>query len=620
MWKLIKLGIRGKSRNRLALALILTLLQAICDVVVPFLMLFLNQILLVSNPLQTWFPGTTYTEQGLIIGGIMTAIAIVSLGLGMWASVLSARVGSDMAYNLRFELYNKIQRYSLADLDNFKVSSLMTRISSDVQIVRMASIFSIRTIVRSFFIYFGGLIMIIAIPFIWPLLSSMSGAPSDAGFNASNSWHMPVVMIVATLVLAIGLTICIVPAIPYFLKTQKATDSVNNVMQENILGQRTIKSFNLQSYQEKRFAKVSRDLTFNSKRADFWVFAITPTIYWVIDIATVVVIMIATNYGNNAALMVGPIIQIMSLMMMGMILTVFVFVQIGRAKASALRLNQILVYEPTIKFDPNGKNIIDKATGRLAISPSITFDHVSFKYSDESGEVLKDINLTINQNDMVGIIGSTGSGKTTLVNLICRLYDVSSGNIQIGDTDLKTISKESLRHDIAYSPQNVQLFSGTIASNIQFGKPNASEQEMIDAAKQAQAYEFISTREMGFDSIVEQRGQNFSGGQKQRIALTRALIKKSPILILDSSTSALDMITEKALNDELQQYKVGRTILVIAQRISSVKNCDKIIVLENGMVKGYDTHQNLLRNCDAYYNIAVSQLGEQGVQDELGYQ
>ncbi len=616
MWKLIKLGIQGKSRGQLALALILTFIQSICDVVVPALMLFLNQILLVNNPLNDWFPGTNPTTQGLIIGSIMTVICLVSLGVGMWASILSARVGSDMAYRLRFELYNKIQRYSLADLDNFKVSSLMTRITSDVQIVRMASIFSIRTIVRSFFIYFGGLVMIIIIPFIWPLIVG----EANSGFNSSNSWHMPVVMIVATIVLAIGLTACIVPAIPYFLKTQKVTDKVNNVMQENILGQRTIKSFNLQGYQEKRFAEVSRDLTFNAKRADLWVFAITPTIYFVIDVATVAVIMIATNYGDNAATMLAPVIQIMSLMMMGMILTVFVFVQIGRAKASAVRLCQVLDYQPTIKFDPNGLNIIDQATGRLALTPSITFDHVSFKYSDESGEVLKDINLTINQSEMVGIIGSTGSGKTTMVNLICRLYDVTSGNILIGGQNLKQLSKESLRRDIAYSPQNVQLFSGTIASNIQFGKPNASEEEMIVAAKQAQAYEFINTREMGFDSIVEQRGQNYSGGQKQRIALTRALIKKSPILILDSSTSALDMITEKALNDELQKYKIDRTVLVIAQRISSVKNCDKIIVLDNGVVKGYDSHLNLLKNCESYYNIAVSQLGEQGVKDELGYQ
>lgn len=614
MWRLVRLGITGKSCGRLILALFLTLFQALCDVVVPFLLLFLNFVLKENNPLDNIFPNTTRAEQGLIIGGIMTVISLISLGLGMWASALSARVGSDMAFKIRFVLYNKIQRYSLVDLENFKVSSLMTRIGSDVQIVRMASIFSIRTIVRSIFIYFGGLIFIILIPFIWPLINK-----GNNSFDASNSWHMPVVMIVATLVLAIGLIICIVPAIPYFLKTQKATDNVNSVMQENILGQRTIKSFNLQGYQEKRFNKVSKDLTFNAKKADFWIFAITPTIYWVIDIATIVVIMVATNYGDGAQLIVGPIIQIMSLMMMGMVLTVFVFVQLGRAKASAIRLNEILNYEPTIKFNENGYSIHDQ-NGNLVIEPSITFDHVSFKYNDEGGEILKDINLKIEQNNMIGIIGPTGSGKTTLVNLICRLYDVSNGAIKIGDVNIKDFKKESIRNDIAYSPQNVQLFSGTIASNIRFGKTNATEQEMIEAAKQAQAYEFISTRENGFDAIVEQRGQNFSGGQKQRIALTRALIKKSPILILDSSTSALDMITEKALNDELQKYKIGRTVLVIAQRISSVKHCDKIIVLDNGFVKGYDSHINLLKSCETYYDIAVSQLGEQGVKDELACQ
>ncbi|MBR2651419.1 ABC transporter ATP-binding protein [bacterium] len=306
---------------------------------------------------------------------------------------------------------------------------------------------------------------------------------------------------------------------------------------------------------------------------------------------------------------IGSIMSVTTLILFGMVLMINVILQYGIALGSCNRVREVLDKQPSIIFKENGLQI-DK--------PVIKFENVNFKYNETGEYVLKDINLTINEDETIGIIGATGSGKSTFVSLITRMYDVKEGKLSISNIDIKDIDKHSLRNQISLSPQRVTLFSGTIASNLKYGKNDATLEEMKEAAKGAEAYEFIMQKPGEFNATVEQRGRNFSGGQQQRLSIARALIKKPKILILDSSTSALDMITEKKVNEYIKETNKGRTTIVISQRISGVRSADRILVFEKGKIAGVGSHIELLRNNPIYREIALSQLGKEGVESELG--
>lgn len=301
--------------------------------------------------------------------------------------------------------------------------------------------------------------------------------------------------------------------------------------------------------------------------------------------------------------------SISSFVLLGMVLMIQVMLQLSLSMGSANRIKEVLNYKPSIEFNPDGADI-ENAT--------IEFKNVNFKYNETGEYVLKNINLKIEPNQTVGIIGGTGSGKSTFISLIARMYDVKEGEVLISDKNIKDIKQSSLRDEMGVSLQNVVLFSGTIASNLKFGKPDATQEDMIEACKGAQAYDFILQKENGLDSVVEQRARNFSGGQKQRLAIARALIKKPKVLILDSSTSALDMITEKKVNQYIKDTNKNRTTIMVSQRISGVKDADRILVFQNGEIVGDGSHIELLKTCQEYRDIAVSQLGEEGVKNEIG--
>ena len=348
-----------------------------------------------------------------------------------------------------------------------------------------------------------------------------------------------------------------------------------------------------------------RKITTRSYVISMWIF---PIINFTLSATIVIILWVGTTTDSINITNVSTLMSITTLVLIGMMLFINVILFVTMAVGSANRIKTILKYDPTLKFKENGENIETN---------TIEFDNVNFRYHETSDYVLKNINFKIKENETIGIIGGTGAGKSTLVNLIARMYDIKEGSIKVSGHEVKDINEISLRTKIALSPQKVTLFSGTIASNLKFGKENASLEDMIEASKAAQAYDFIMQKENGFDSIVEQRGANFSGGQKQRLSIARALIMKPKILILDSSTSALDMITEKAVNDYIKSSNNDRTTLIVSQRISGVKDADRIFVLDKGEIVGIGSHKELLKKCSQYYEIALSQMGQEGVQNEM---
>ncbi len=594
MWYVTK-NVMFNKRNigYFLVVIIFLLLQTACDIILPLILTKLNGVIQdwqLNNYTHDWV-----MHRALIISGIMLAICVLELTFGIIGELLGTRLGIKLSGQLRYNTFSKIQKLSFADFDHFKSSTLLTTLTTDIQAIQNAFIFIFRIGFRSLFLYLGGIIGVITIVFTQKSISS-------------TSWLIPVIMIVISLSMFAVLLIIMYNAIKYHKIAKFATDDVNSSIQENILGVRVVKSFNLQDKQNSRFDIINekmRKITTKSFVISMWIF---PIINFTLSATTIIVLWVGTANDSINLTNVTTLMLIISLVLIGMVLFIQVIFSITIAIGSANRIKTILKYEPTLKFKENGEVINNNY---------IEFKNVNFRYHDTSEYVLKNINLKINENETIGIIGGTGAGKSTLVNLIARMYDIKEGEINVSGHNIKDISEQSLRSKIALSPQKVTLFSGTVASNLKFGKENATLEDMIEAAKAAQAYDFIMQKEDGFNSVVEQRGANFSGGQKQRLSIARALIMKPKILILDSSTSALDMITEKAVNEYIKSSNSDRTTLIVSQRISGVKDADRIIVIDKGEIVGFDNHKNLLKNCSQYYEIALSQMGEEGVKNEL---
>ncbi len=594
MWYVTK-SVMFNKRNIGYFLVVITflLLQTTCDIILPLMLTKLNGVI------QDWrFQGQSRDwaiNRALIISGIMLGVCLLELFCGIMGELLGTRLGIKLAGQLRYNTFSKIQKLSFADFDHFKSSTLLTTLTTDVQAIQNAFVFIFRIGFRSLFLYFGGIIGVIAIVFTQKSISS-------------TSWLLPVIMIVISLSMFIVLGFIMFKAIKYHRLAKFATDNVNSSIQENILGVRVVKSFNLQDTQIAKFDVINekmRKITTRSYVISMWIF---PIINFTLSATIVIILWVGTTTDSINITNVSTLMSITTLVLIGMMLFINVILFVTMAVGSANRIKTILKYDPTLKFKENGENIETN---------TIEFDNVNFRYHETSDYVLKNINFKIKENETIGIIGGTGAGKSTLVNLIARMYDIQEGSIKVSGHEVKDINEISLRTKIALSPQKVTLFSGTIASNLKFGKENASLEDMIEASKAAQAYDFIMQKENGFDSIVEQRGANFSGGQKQRLSIARALIMKPKILILDSSTSALDMITEKAVNDYIKSSNNDRTTLIVSQRISGVKDADRIFVLEKGEIVGIGSHKELLKKCSQYYEIALSQMGQEGVQNEM---
>ncbi|BEH90693.1 MAG: ABC transporter ATP-binding protein [Turicibacter sp.] len=524
---------------------------------------------------------TTYVW---MTGAKMIGFAVIGLIGGVGCSIFSTIAAVNLGQNLRDGLFATIQSLSFLELDHFKTSSLITRLTNDITQIQTMVMMGLRILVRAPLLCIGGILM------AYRLSSDLSG-----------------IFVITIPVILIFVAIVMSRSFPLFKSMQEKIDKVNNVMRENLLGVRVIKAFTIEHKQKDRFNEANDDLMNQSIRAQKLMIILNPVVMLLVNFSIVAVLWYGGFLVQAGVLETGKImafINYLTQIMMSLMMVIMISMNFSRAKASADRINEVLMTESSIQ-DSKSPEVIDQY--------DIEFKDVSFKYHDHSEEVLTDLSFKIKQGDRVGIIGGTGAGKSSLVQLIPRLYDVSSGEVLIGGRNVKEVSLHELRDKIGVVLQESILFSGTIESNIKFGYHDATDEELDQAARDAQAMEFIQLKESGYQTEVEQRGKNLSGGQKQRVSIARTLIRKPKILILDDSSSALDMATERQLQEAIKEQMTGSTVIMIAQRISAVMDANQIIVLDQGHISGIGTHEELLKTNEIYRSIAISQLGEEAV-------
>ena len=520
----------------------------------------------------------------LNVGFKMIVVAFIGILGGMLCGVFSTLASMNMGKNMRQGLFNKIQSLSFLEIDKFKTSSLITRLTNDVTQVQNMVMMALRGMVRSPLICLGGIIMSLSI-----------------------SVKLSMIFLVAIPLIVLSVALITSKSIPFFTDMQRKIDNVNLVMRENLLGIRVIKAFNIENKIKQRFGQANDDLMTTSIKAQSVTILLWPLVTLIMNLSVVAVLWFGGNYVNNGSLEIGKImafinylVQIMSSLNM----LVMIIINFSRAKVSATRINEVLDVESSIK---------DKVETKEINKFDIEFKDVYFRYNKDGDYVLKGISFKVNEGEKIGIIGATGSGKSSLISLIPRLYDVTHGSVMIGNEDVRNLKIKELRKIIGVVLQDTTLFSGSIADNLRFGKEYATKEMMESAAIDAQASEFISQNKEGYDREVGQRGKSLSGGQKQRVSIARTLIKDPKILILDDSSSALDMATEAKLQKSIKNRMKDTTVLLIAQRISAVMDSDKILVLDNGEIVAIGTHNELIRNCEIYRSIAISQLGGEAV-------
>ena len=522
---------------------------------------------------------------GLILryGALLVLMAMGSMSCGILSGWFAASAGAGFARNLRHDLFARVQSFSFSNIDKFSTSSLVTRLTTDVTNVQMAFMMIIRTAVRS------PLMLIFAIT----MSIRMGGT-------------IALVFLVTVPILGFGLFYIARKAMPMFKAVFKKYDKLNNSVQENVKGMRVVKSFVREDYEKQKFGAASEDVRNDFTRVEKLLAINNPLMLLAMYICMIAIPLLtakviissggsAMDVGALSTLITYSMQILMSLMMVSMI-----FVMITISGEAARRIVEVLDTEPTLK-NPSAP-VTEVADG------SIDFENVSFKYNpDAAAYALADVNLHIPSGATVGILGGTGSAKTTLIQLISRLYDVSEGSVKVGGVDVRDYDMEVLRNKVAVVLQKNVLFSGTVAENLRWGDPNASEEEMIRACRQAQAHDFIIAHPEGYDRYIEQGGANVSGGQKQRLCIARALLKKPKILILDDSTSAVDTQTDAKIRKAFREELPDITKLIIAQRVASVQDADIILVMENGRVAAQGTHEELLASNEIYREVYTSQ-------------
>ena len=525
-------------------------------------------------------------------GGYMLLCAFGSLICSIVVGFFISYISSKFSMNIRTKLFNKVEDLGMEEVKAFNPSSLITRTTNDVTQIEMLLGMGLQLLIKA------------PITAVWAVTKIL---------NKNVSWS--IITAVSLAILLVTLIIISLIVVPKFKIVQKLIDKLNNVTRENLTGIRVVRAFNAENYQENKFNEVNTSLTkqqmFNQKT-----FAImSPMMYLVMYFLTLSIYYVGAYLINDASFsskigLFGDMIVFSSYAMqviMSFLMLAMIFMMLPRAQVSAKRINEVLDKKVKLK---EGNITLSKETG------TITFKNVSFKYPKAEEYVLKDISFDIKKGETVAFIGSTGSGKSTLINLIPRFYDVTEGEILVDNINVKDYKEEVLNDKIGYIPQKAVIFSGTINSNIGFGKVNGKKvslKKIKESANVAQASEFIEKLDNKYNSLVARSGTNLSGGQKQRIAIARAIARNPEIYIFDDSFSALDYKTDYTLRKELKKYTKSATILIVAQRIGTIINADKIIVLDNGNCVGIGTHKELLKTCDVYKEIALSQLKE----DEL---
>jgi ATP-binding cassette, subfamily B, multidrug efflux pump len=515
---------------------------------------------------------------------IMIAISLVSTLIAIGNNYFSVQVGESVARDLRDGLFLKIQTYSFGDLDRQKTGQLMVRLTSDVAAFKNLVQISLRIGTRAPLLMVGSLLLMI---------------------NTSPS--LALTMLPLLLITSVIIVFFIVKMEPLFRTVQQKLDRLNNVLQENVAGVHLVKAFVRADFEGERFEATNEEVTERSVEVMEFMSTMTPALTMCINIGVVIVIWAGGLQSIHGNLSIGQIVAFTNYLMTTMTpLTMMTMLSNTWASgiASAKRINEVLDTVPEVLDSPNAKLFSQTTLGK------VVFENVSFHYTGTNDEpVLEGINLVIEPGKTVAILGATGSGKSTLINLVPRFYDVSSGGITIDGIDIRQVQGDALLAQIAMVPQETILFSGTVRDNIRYGNPTASDDEVIAAAKAAQAYDFIMAFSQGLDTHIEQRGANLSGGQKQRLAIARALLTHPKILILDDSTSAVDVETETKIQDALDSRAFKHSNLVVAQRISTVLKADKIVVIDEGRIAAQGTHQELMKTSAIYQEIYDSQLG-----------
>ena len=515
---------------------------------------------------------------------IMLGIALANLAFAVGNTVLSVRVAEGFARDLRREQFNKIQELSFGNLDRLRTGNLIVRMTSDITSVQMAVRLILNLSIRALVLLAGSMILMFT----------------------SNS-QLAVKLLPFMLIILVLIVVFAGKLQKLFLAVQQKLDKLNNVMQENLSGVRVVKAFVRAAFENERFDEANQDFTHQNIKAMRLMAVLFPLMMILMNMGSVAIIWFGGLEVIQGSMTVGQIMAFTNYLMTAMFPMLMLAMIIGTlaaSEASAKRINEVMYSTPEIQDRADAISVADT-------SGHVVFEDVCFSYDgkDCAEPVLSHVNLEAKPGQTVAILGSTGSGKSSLVNLIPRFYDVSSGRITLDGKDLRDMKRDSLLAQIGIAQQETVLFSGTVRDNIRYGRTSASEEEVIAAAKAAQAHDFIMTLPEGYDTHIEQRGSNLSGGQKQRIAIARALLLKPRILILDDSTSAVDVDTEAQIQDALEQIIKGTTSFVIAQRISTVLTADKIIVLDNGQIVAEGTHAELIENSPIYQEIYESQLG-----------
>ncbi len=529
--------------------------------------------------------GKFQTAYILRIGGLMLLLTLATVVCTIVVGLLSARVAAGVSRDIRRDVFAKVEGFSKAEFEKFSTASLITRSTNDITQIQMV------------------IIMIIRMVFYAPIIGV--GAVIHA-VNKSPSMTWIIALAVGILLVVIVTVFTI--ALPRFKKIQSLIDRLNLVTRESLSGIMVIRAFNTQQFEAERFDKANTDLTQNSLFVNRIMVVLMPIMMLLMNGLSVLIIWVGAHQVANSALQVGDMMAFMQYAMQvvfSFLMLSMMFIILPRASVSAGRVAEVLAIEPTI-VDPKEPKQFDTKTNGL-----VEFRDVSFRYPNAEEDVICGINFTAKPGETTAIIGSTGSGKSTVINLIPRFFDVTAGSILVDGVDIREVKQSDLREKIGYVPQKGMLFSGTIESNLLYADENADEETLKKAIAIAQAEEFVNAKEDGFKTEISQGGTNVSGGQKQRLAIARALVKQPPIYIFDDALSALDFKTDSALRRALKKETGKSTMIIVTQRVSTVKTAEQIIVIDEGKIVGKGTHQQLMKDCETYREIATSQLSKE---------
>lgn len=557
------------------LVMVLILLQSLAELYLPTLMADIVNLGVVEGD-------TAYIWR---MGGYMMGVTVIGTIVSVLASLYASRISSGFGRIVRGKVFAHVESFSMHEFDKIGTASMITRTTNDINQVQQVLMMMLRLMVMAPMMCIGGIIMALY---------------KDA--------QLTLVLLVALPVLAGAIWLIVAKGLPYFKAIQKKLDRLNLVLREGLMGIRVIRSFNRTEHERDRFEDANRDLMNTAVKVNQIMAVMMPVMMLIMNLSTIAIVWFGGWRIDNGAMGVGDLmafIQYAMQIMFSLLMFSMMFVMVPRASASAVRIGEVLELQPSVT-DASGA-----ASAPRHSSGVVEFDNVSFSYPGAERPALSDISFRAMPGEVTAIIGGTGSGKSTLIHLIPRFFDAAAGSVRIGGTDVRSLSQDQLRKHIALVPQKAVLFSGSVQDNIRYGKEDATDEEVREAAKTAQALEFIESMPEGFDAVLAQGGANLSGGQKQRLSIARALVRRPSIYLFDDSFSALDYKTDAKLRAALKEVTTEAAVLIVAQRVSTVMDADRIIVLDEGRISGIGTHRELMEGSEVYREIVASQLSEE---------